>query len=139
MILQTDSRMRDEIDKWGCYYMSLCFLANKYTGIELSAEDLNDRIYNQLIQHGLMKETCWIRDPVGILNYLGLRCDSVGVYEPVTHALKDNEFQILRFKGKDISHFVVGTRSNECAYDPYGVSQAVETGELKAQRVFRRL
>jgi len=139
MILQIDRRMRPQIHDYGCYYLSLCFLANKYANAALSAEFINDGLYLALMRHGLMSDTCYIKDPVGVLHELGLRSQFVAKVEPPTHALKDDEFQVLRFKGPSISHFVVGTATSAVAYDPYGESRAVREGVLVGQRVFRRL
>lgn len=143
MILQTDSRLREEIRVWGCYFMSLCCAANKYAGTEFTPLMINDLV-DKFQARGFMQTDeqykCFVKEPEMILQYLGLQAIYVGKIEPASHTLNPDEFHIQRWKAPGhISHFVLGARTMECGWDPWGDSRSVRDGQIMGQRVFRRL
>ena len=137
MILQRDDRLRFEIREYGCYYMSLLYLANKYTNAPLSVERINGPLYFGAIQQGAMNTFCFIQDPDAILAACGWKAKYTGVHEPPEYFCKENECEILRFEHGKQSHFVVGDGHSHVTYDPMGVSETVRHGRLMSKRIFR--
>lgn len=129
--------------------MSLLCASNKYAGTEFTPERINDLVrefnthkYMITGPHPITKERveCFVMEPDMILHYLGLNVVYVGKIEPATHALASNEFHIQRWKAPGhISHFVLGSRTMECGWDPWGDSRSVKEGQIMGQRVFRRI
>lgn len=139
MILQRDGRLREAIREYGCYYMSLLFLANKHTNVPLSAQKINGPLYFGNIQQGRMDASCFIKDPAGILRGLGLNARYTGQHEPPDRVCGPDEVEVLYFKSPAGGHFVAGDGNGNVAYDPWGVSRAVTEGELVSKRIFRLL
>jgi hypothetical protein len=138
MILQRDPRLRQEIQEYGCYYMSILFLVNKYTNFPFSAELIND-LYHVFNKAGWMDQECTILNPNAIFGHLKMDVRYTDRHEiPVRRAMH-NEVEILRFTSPHGSHFVVGDGNGNVAYDPYGVSKAVRDGRVESKRIFRRL
>lgn len=138
MILQIDQRLRVPINKYGCYFMSLLFLINKYTNLALSAAWINGRIYTGAMQKGFMDANCYMIDPTGFCKWLGWDATYTGKHEPPGYVCKPGEVEILRYEHQKYgAHFVVGDGNGGVAYDPYGVSLSVKEGELKSKRIFR--
>lgn len=141
MILQKDSRLREIIQSRGCYFMSILFMANKYTRIELCTERI-ESIYHAFIFHKWMDENCYIRDPASIFGFLGLNV-TYRKEGPFYFCAK-NEFEFSCFvvetaEGKSWTHFVCGDGCGHVTYDPYGVSRAVREGKLMSKRIFRKV
>ena len=138
VILQIDTRLRVPIRKYGCYYMSLLFLVNKYTNTALSVTRINNSIYMGAIQQGHMGQNCYMTDPTGFCKWLGWDARYTGSHVPVSYVCQQNEAEILRFQHPKFgSHFVVGDGNGWVAYDPYGESLSVAEGVLKDKRIFR--
>ena len=153
MIKQNDTRMRWAIQHYGCYYMSLLYLANHWTNVELSAELINGGLYMMICKRGWMVSEiplvdggpivhCWIADPVSILRWFGV---VVGGVRKVggDYVTRPGELEVLFYKAPGgIGHFVVGDGKGNCAYDPWysaeGGSRAVREGVLESKRVFAR-
>lgn len=138
MILQRDIRLRQEINEWGCYLMSIFFLVNKYTNRELSTELINE-LYHVFQKYNWMDEGCTIHDPNSIFAYLGLDVQYTDRHEPPGRKTQDNEIEILKFTSSHGDHFVVGDGNGNVAYDPWGISRAVRQGHIESKRIFRRL
>jgi hypothetical protein len=138
MILQRDIRLRKPIREMGCYYLSLLFLANKYTNCPLTVRDINSTLFFRFIQMGWMDANCFIKNPGAILQDMKFYAAYTGRHEPPTYQCAKNECEILRFEHPDsFGHFVVGDGSGNVAYDPWGVSRAATEGELYSKRIFR--
>ena len=135
MILQTDPRLkkREYIHPMGCYFMCLCFVANKFSGTEI---DINRIIflYDSLIDAGAMDKKCYIHDPKKCLRIMGLKISKVRK-ELMSYVVRDKEFAIelwtlYRQETQGTwSHFVYGS------YDPWGLSQSRRFGKLDSLRV----
>lgn len=138
MILQTDSRLRKAIHDDGCYYMSIFYLVNKWTGLEVSA-DFIDSLFDVFVSDGEMSKECYILDPEKIFNHLGFKVKYRDVHDKPTRMCKPDEVEILYFFGPAGGHFVAGDGKGNVAYDPWGVSRAVSEGRLVSKRIFRRL
>jgi len=136
MILQTDSRLTEVINRFGCYYMSILFLGNKYTGYQLSPKKILD-LFSYAADCGWIDpDEAFINDPDGIFSEMGLHTIYHDKHEPPWVMCRDDEIEILRFIRKRQKHFVVGDGHGHVAYDPIGVSKAVREGELRDKRIF---
>ncbi|MHA2065529.1 MAG: DUF261 family protein [Candidatus Thorarchaeota archaeon] len=136
MILQRDMRLNASINKYGCYYMSILFLCNKYRNVELSTGMINE-LYVIFQDTGWMDNECFINDPQAIFGYMGLQVYYYDRHDPPFYKCKKDEIEILRFQYVAWKHFVVGDGLSHVTYDPYGTSKAVRLGELRDKRVFR--
>ena len=136
MILQRDPRLNDAIHKYGCYFMSILFLSNKYTNCEISCGAILDT-YTIFIDSGWMDEQCFVNDPEAMFGYMGLPVYYYDWHDPPYYSCQKDEIEILRFQYINWKHFVVGDGASRVAYDPYGTSKAVRLGELKDKRVFK--
>ncbi|MHC4459781.1 MAG: DUF261 family protein, partial [Planctomycetota bacterium] len=63
--------MNDAIQRWGCYFMSILFLCNKYKNVELSCPSILD-VYKIAVDGGWMDEECFIRNPEALFDFMGL-------------------------------------------------------------------
>lgn len=142
MILQTDTYLRPMIQKYGCYFMSLLFLINKYTGKTFGRNVINN-FYEFAILNNWMDKDCFIRKPIDILRHLGYNRTQIKVEGP-EYVCRPGEVEILCFertymkdgKPKVYTHFTCGSGGGVVTYDPMGVSNAVKYGKLKSKRVF---
>ena len=142
MILQRDVRLLTPIQRFGCYYMDIAFLANKYTNCALDAERLNDG-YEDCVYAGYMGENCFVDRPAKIFHYFGLAVHYRNEHTVPEYVCGLNELEILFFEWdrlgkKPWPHFVVGDGAGHVAYDPWGVATAVIHGELRSKRIFTR-
>jgi len=135
MILQTDSRLIVPINKYGCYFMSILFLGNKYTGYQLSTRKINN-FYDYCVDSGWMDAECFINDADGIFAEMGLHTRFHDKHEDPWILCRDDEIEILRYQIGHWKHFVAGDGHGHVAYDPYGISRAVREGELRDKRIF---
>ena len=146
MIYQTYSLLVKNVNRFGCYLMSILFHVQQKEGRTFSAEDVN-LIYNFLTKEtGIMEKDCFIIDPPLLFTILGLPMKSV----IKAHALfytNAGQLEILRFertytngKGKIITygHFCAGDGNGNVLYDPAGNSNAVKYGRLESKRIFTR-
>ena len=141
MILQTDKRLREEINDYGCYFMSILFLANKYTGLPLSINTI-ENIFERCVDKGYIKNdegySAFIISAEGIFKYLGLNCKYTNAHEPPKRNCSKNEIEILCLKNcRGIKHFVVGDGKGHVAYDPMGISAS--SFKLHSKRIFKRI
>ena len=148
MILQIDGRLKEEIQTWGCYWMSLLFKANKFTNITLSPDNINVGMFDHAVRMGWMinndEYKCFIANPEALLDWLGVACEIV--IENGTHRLpperecKKDEFEFLFFKRPGaIGHFTTGDGQGHVEFDPAGESLSVAEGILRSKRMFKRL
>lgn len=132
MILQTDSRLKRDIQRYGCYFLSILYLVNKYTGYELDCNKINT-LYDNLLELGYIKDNCYIVNPTAIFKHLGLNATYTDRHEPPDYYTGANELEILCFQRSGYRHFMVGI-NGEIAYDPMGNSKG---GYLLSKRIFK--
>lgn len=137
MILQRDARLNENINRWGCYFMSLLFLANKWNGTLLGATEI-ERIYRYAVKLFWMRENCYIENPRAILGYCGLDTEFLGKRGP-HYLCGERDIEVLQYRRGAQIHFVAGDGQGNVAYDPWGVSRSVTEGQLDSKRIFRRL
>jgi hypothetical protein len=127
--------MRWQIREYGCYLMCLLWLGNKLNNVPLSASLISEDLYVKYQKHGWMDEECFIKQPVKILNDLGVDVTTVrkvpADHEPL------GRLEILYFRHAELGgHFVAGDGHGNVTYDPWGVSRAATEGTLESKRVF---
>ncbi len=132
MILQTDKRLVPQINEYGCYFMSILFLVNKHTGLQLSPRKING-LYHEIIDRGFMDKNCYINNPQAIFYYLGLHADYTDRHEKADYFTGKNEIEILCFQRTGYRHFMVGNEG-VIAFDPMGNSTG---GYLLSKRIFK--
>ena len=148
MILQKDKRLIPELREAGCYFMSICFLLNKYQGTEWSPELINE-FYQKVAAKGFVLADedftsvsdydATIKNPEAIFVEKGLYVRYTDKHELPSRICGEDEFEILKFVHGNHTHFVVGTGCGQVAYDPWGVSDTVKYGHLDSKRIFRIL
>jgi len=122
----------------GCYFLSLVYLAEKYTENFIDSA----RAYAECFKAGWMLQDCYILDPAAILKHL--TGEKWGwSKEPADYETKPGELEILLYErnngSKPVSHFVVGDGSGGLGWDPYGTSRTVAEGKVASKRIFRRI
>jgi hypothetical protein len=136
MILQTDPRLRPEINEYGCYMMSILYLAEKNGGESPGAELINS-LYDRFVRMGLMTASCKILNPEHIFAYMGLIVEYTDKHELPTRECGPDELEILKFTRPGYSHFVAGDGAGGVEYDPMGESITVRDGVLQSKRIFK--
>ena len=131
MILQTDLRLNETINKTGCYLMCIFYLVNKYTNLMLSDVIINN--YFLLLQTikgrystYVLASNGYVNDVDKIFNYLGLDVTYTGVHESPKYLCKSGEIEILCLQNKsnhNLFHFVVGDGNGNETYNPMGTSK----------------
>lgn len=134
MILQTDNRLPAAINKYGCYLMSLLFIANKYTGYKLSTTVIS-KLYMDFQERGYMDSNCYIQDPAGILKHLGLKAIYNQRHDPPKYKCGKDEIELLCLQYSNYNHFVVGDGRGHIAYNPMG--RTAPDYYLKSKRIFK--
>lgn len=144
MILQTYHKFNTKINKYGCYFLSLVYLASQKAKVTFDVDDIK-LFYERFVDEDLMTDTCYVKQPGKMLREMGLNVDYDGKCEAHVPACR-GQYEILCFRrsyinnGKAVSykHFVVGDGFGHVAYDPMGVSNAVKHGHLESKRIFLR-
>ena len=132
MILQTDSRLKEWTNKYGCAVMCIFFLVNKKTGLELSPEIIESYIDSGDHCFTSDRDVYWDK----FFNHLGCNVSvkKAGRAEsPENGTFEINQWYNPRTKH---SHFVVGYGEIVC-YDPLGESVTCREGYLKDKRIIK--
>lgn len=137
-------RLAKVVGETGCYFLSLCFLAEK------DRECFVDVLYeaDRAMKSGSLGQDCYVQDAARIFSDLtkkSFRVLKAGPDHPLplSYECADREYEILRFEyveppGKTFAHFVVGDGKGRVVWDPLGDSTTVARGELVSKRVLRR-
>ena len=137
MILQRDRRLNKKIQKYGCYFMSLLFLANKFKNYPLSAQKIEELYDFFVLEHWMDKE-CFIKKPKEIMNFLGMKVKKV---IKSTDLIEGAPYEVLHFErekpsGGFVRHFTAGDGFCNVTYDPWGKSRTATEGTLISRRLF---
>lgn len=137
MILQRDKRLNENIQKYGCYFMSLLFLANKFKNYLLSAQKIEE-LYDFFVLEHWMDEDCFVKKPKEIMNFLGMKTKKViKSFDLVSKAPYELlYFQRTKASGRIVPHFTAGDGLCNVTYDPWGTSRTVAEGTLVSRRLF---
>jgi hypothetical protein len=146
MILQTDNRLLETINKFGCYFMCILFLVNKYIKSQFNPSLINEyhKFFGDMKWYdedeedykSVMDNDCFIWRPDIMANHFRLanRVKKVGP----DYMCKPGEYEIQCWKRGKQKHFVVGDGSGHIAYDPMGVSRTTTEGMLESKRILWR-
>ncbi len=137
VILQTSPELDRQIKKNGCYFMSILFLAGQKSCQSFHTEDIM-RIKDEAIKKGYLKKDCFVDDPEGIFSLAGLPVQYTDTHEPPSRIAESDELEILYYRWSKDGHFVAG-KDGLVAYDPMGMSNSVQLGELQSKRIFKVL
>ena len=75
----------------------------------------------------------------GYFSLAGMPVKYTNTHEPPSRIAETDELEILYYRwGKDAGHFVAG-QDGLVAYDPMGMSNSVQLGELQSKRIFKVL
>lgn len=140
-------KLAKSIGESGCYFLSLCKVAEEIRGVKLG--DLLDWA-DIAMRRGLLGPDCFVLDASGIFALLVIPSPEVvkagsGHPLPLDYQLKPGEYEILRFErpapdgGEPLAHFVVGAGDGKTvAWDPWPNSLTVRDGRLVSRRIIRR-
>jgi len=139
MILQTDERLNESINKYGCYFMSILFLANKFKGVKLSTVSIL-RYWRECIDKGYMLENdelhSFIVSAEKIFLHLGLKVKYTNKHEASDRNCSKQEIEILCLQNnRGLKHFVVGDGKGHIAYNPMGRDNP--TYSVRSKRIFK--
>jgi len=145
MIYQWHEDLDSGFSKYGCYEMVLDQIASSLAKISMTPEKLN-KLHREYVNKGIVEEDFYIHNPVLALRHNGL--NAVGVTkEKASYVCGRNEYEVLLWKrpaeskhdretyGDWVYHFTRGNGDGITTYDPWGVSKAATTGELRSKRV----
>ena len=145
MILQTDKRLQKERPAkrpYGCAFMSMAYLANKYLDYEFSI-DIIIASYDDCVESRVMSEDCFINSWHGLAEFFGFEIiKQVPVHKDRKYECGSDEMEILLWRlprgdGRLWKHFVAGNGKGITTYDPWGVSLTATTGSLDSKRVLK--
>lgn len=154
MIRQDDKSLPKAINNWGCYFMSVIFLAGKKLGKVFDAIEI-ESIYrsammtgiigNENYKDGVLIDGCYINDPVALFQLCGVAVGSVR-RDTANYKATVNELEIQHWR-RDANtprgytnaahdHFVAAI-DGKIAYDGLGASNTCRLGYLKSKRIFK--
>lgn len=134
-ILQSNEELFKDIQKSGCYFLSLHYWIFILTGFDFKAKDINLN-YQRFLQLGYIRNDCYILNPCKILDFYKIfskvRYESL-LYLPIG----DKEFEITEIKVKDqaFTHFVAMDKS-KVLYDSLDLKSKGKKFEIISKRIF---
>lgn len=145
MIFQTTSGIRDEVHKFGCYYMAILWHAARMDPEShfLTVHDINHIIYEKFVRERWMgpdpdgKDACYVYYPEDMFGWLGFDVRYKG-HMPNDRPCAEHEFEILKWtlQSRGWTHFVAGDGWGNTTYDPWGISETASHGQRDSKRVF---
>ena len=153
MILQTDYRLRTEIQHFGCYLCSLVWHVVMQTRKQIDVEWIN-QLYDDAVARELMNDKCFIDNPGGVLVLAGMPATYTNKHEPTNRLCAAGEIEVLCWErprygpdGKQTigldgkpsvwRHFTAGDGQGHVTYDPMGRARTVVEGRMVSKRVFK--
>lgn len=139
MNYQTDDSFIEEIQEYGCLFLSLAYYKTKTEGYEWSYKELN-ALWTQAKNAGYINAKCEIVDYVNILRLFNIDLIYTNKHEPVKDIDEDRYFAITKWFNKNTYHFVVGSKK-PVEYDPYSAkgSKTVREGIPIDMRLFEKV
>lgn len=134
-ILQSNKELLKDIQKFGCYFLSLHYWIFILTGFDFKAKDINLN-YLRFLKLGYIRNDCYILNPCKILScykiFSKVRYES-SLYLPV--AGKEFEITEIKLKDQDFGHFIV-MDNNKVLYDSLDLKAKGKNFEITSKRVF---
>lgn len=133
-IIQQDHKLKLEIQKFGCYLLSLHYYISKFKTLEFTVSDINNNYY-KFINLGYIKSNCFIVNPCKILMYYGIKSDVR--WECNTYISKAGEFEISEVKIKNVigTHFIA-TSNFTVLYDSLRLKEKGTPYHITSKRIF---
>jgi hypothetical protein len=133
-------RVAASIGESGCYFLSILYFAEALTRQAVDALVA----YQSALDAGYIDSECFVKDPAKLMQMLTgsrwmVRKAGPGHELPLDYALKAGELEILRYERRGNAHFVVGSGRGTVAFDPYGVSATVMSGQMVSRRIFTKI
>ena len=145
MIYQIHPDLPKEIHDFGCYFMSVLFLAEEKTSKYIDQDEAL-AIFRAAKQTGIIGDDCYVKDPVSLFRLAGVRISSV-VKASKEIVPGPGGFELLHFhrnadtpdgmKNLAHDHFVAGDGNGNVAFDPMGRSNTVKYGFLENKRIYK--
>lgn len=134
-IFQNDDRLNTNINLYGCLFRSLSMVAEMAAGYTLSPDQIEEQ-YRWLIDHGHMKENCWVLNHEAVIEsaqyYLGvpqgaayLERSSRGGTGDFKNPGVPNAFIGHGKTENGYGHFFVVRRDGTVVFDPYWPSPVI--------------
>ncbi|WNY63352.1 DUF261 domain-containing protein (plasmid) [Borreliella carolinensis] len=134
-ILQSDAELFKDIQKCGCYFLSLHYWIFVLTGFDFTPKDVNLN-YQRFLKLGYIRNDCYILNPCEILRcykiFSKVRYES-SLYLPKT----GREFEItqVKLKGQVFVHFLV-MDNNKVLYDSLDLKSKGKKFQIISKRIF---
>ena len=146
MIFQTDDEFEPDIQKYGCYFLSLLWQFNRLLGAPALDHKVIEVIYNtcehtDANNNGVtdMAPEAFIADPQGVCDFLAPgRVHFVGKVS-AAYVCHPGEFAIQAWynPATKFTHFVAEGPDGRVAYDPIeGGSRTVREGAIDSKRIY---
>ncbi len=139
-MIKAIQKRAEALGEGGCYFFSLCYLAERISGYDTDPLDALDLA----IKSRFAQANCYLDYPDRILSMLTHKEWTV-THEGKDYQPKNGECEVLRYEwkrpGTTLSHFVVGDGNGGIEYDPLhslGLSPVIQNGHLVSKRIFRR-
>lgn len=143
MVDQEDLALDPQIQKYGCYFLSILFLSGKLQS--MTVHDIN--VFRQsLLDNGIsdITDDCTVENPEEVFKELGVcvrqirNIDGSVVLPSQTETpLAGLEILCYYWPAKNFTHFMVGDGHGNIAYDPiHRGSNTAKFGKLKSKRLF---
>jgi hypothetical protein len=140
MLYQTDDEFIEEIQEYGCLFLSIAYYKTKHYGYEWTHKELNS-LWITAKARGYINKKCEIEDYVRILSLLGINLRYLDKHAPVQEIDSNAMFAVTKWHNpnNDYNHFVVGT-AKPVEYDPFssGGSKTIREGYPVDMRLFAR-
>lgn len=148
MYKQTDRRFSPIIQDFGCYFMCILYIVEKYyLKRDMTISEIQDIYMQGVAKHDIDPEEwyddrtvdgCYIRYPVLfiqlVLDYFNLPFDVISC-NISTIAHKDCFNILYLVRGEGVHHFVVGTSMSDIEWDPWdGGSRCAKEGRIESVR-----
>ncbi|ACN52668.1 DUF261 domain-containing protein [Borreliella valaisiana] len=134
-ILQSNKELLKDIQKSGCYFLSLHYWIFILTGFDFKAKDVNLN-YLRFLELGYIRNDCYILNPCKILScykiFSKVRYES-SLYLPV--AGREFEITEIKLKDQDFVHFIV-MDNNKILYDSLDLQAKGKKFEIISKRIF---
>ncbi|WP_346313305.1 DUF261 family protein [Borrelia miyamotoi] len=136
-IKQNDPKLKQEIQKFGCYLLCLhYYISNHIKTLEFTISDINYN-YNKFVNLGYIKSNCFILNPCRILAHYGIKSDVRWEYK--NYVSKSNEFEVSEVKlDKAFGSHFIATNNSEVLYDSLKLKEKGTPYQVTSKRIFRK-